>query len=448
MNCPLCSNPHDGTVYHNDGVRTFHQCSNCDLIFVPQSQHLAVTDEKQHYDKHNNGPENVGYRKFLSRAIQGFIDVGKPTQPCTGLDFGCGSQPVLQQMLRELSHDCVLYDKIYFPDESVWEKTYDFIIAANVVGHLSDVGKEFERLWGCLRPGGTFVVMTKRVESVEKFGKWHYRTDRTHIMFYPLSTLQWIGNKKLRCKSFSNVSADVVVYVKEDRKRVLEAPAEELCPVCKTKISCLDEFCRDQRRAYVKCPKCFLVFVPEAYHVSADVEKAEYDLHENNPGDLGYQEFLMRAVTPLEKEYAGVVPSPTLVGLDFGCGPGPTLHLLAKAKIPSIARVDLYDKFYFPNESVWDHQYNFITATEVIEHVVDSIAVLDRLWSCIVPGGIIVIMTKRVEGSPEKFVCWHYKNDPTHIRFFHVETFKFIEQRWGNATLDVVGADVVVFRKH
>jgi hypothetical protein len=39
------------------------------------------------------------------------------------------------------------------------------------------------------------------------------------------------------------------------------------------------------RRAYYRCGRCHLVFVPARYHLSASDEKAHYDLHQNHPGD-------------------------------------------------------------------------------------------------------------------------------------------------------------------
>ena len=65
------------------------------------------------------------------------------------------------------------------------------------------------------------------------------------------------------------------------------------------------------------------MFVPRSYHLSAADEKAQYDLHENDPNDPGYRAFLDRLAGPLDKRLA-----PHSHGLDFGCGPGPTLSVM------------------------------------------------------------------------------------------------------------------------
>ena len=64
--CPLCnaSNP---TAFHQDNRRDYLRCRTCQLIFVPPDQHLSPTAEKAEYDLHQNSPNDLGYRQFLSR---------------------------------------------------------------------------------------------------------------------------------------------------------------------------------------------------------------------------------------------------------------------------------------------------------------------------------------------------------------------------------------------
>ena len=54
-------------------------------------------------------------------------------------------------------------------------------------------------------------------------------------------------------------------------------------------------------------------------------------------------------------------------------------------------------------------------------------------------------MTKRVLDH-EAFSRWHYKNDPTHVCFFAVQTFEWLASLWG-ASLTVVGDAVVILEK-
>jgi 2-polyprenyl-3-methyl-5-hydroxy-6-metoxy-1,4-benzoquinol methylase len=105
----------------------------------------------------------------------------------------------------------------------------------------------------------------------------------------------------------------------------------------------------------------------------------------------------------------------------------------------------IYDPIYAPNADVWQTTYDFITASEVAEHLYKPMIELQRLWDVLKPGGWLGIMTKRVINE-QAFARWHYKNDPTHVCFFSEPTFVWLASHW-HAELEIVGADVVLFRK-
>ncbi len=110
------------------------------------------------------------------------------------------------------------------------------------------------------------------------------------------------------------------------------------------------------------------------------------------------------------------------VGLDFGSGPGPTLSLMLEEKGH---QVDLFDKHYAKDESVFVKEFDFITLTEVIEHLSDPIFELERLTSMLKPGGCIAIMTQTMTKEID-FSKWYYKNDPSHIGFYNQESLIFL----------------------
>ena len=208
----------------------------------------------------------------------------------------------------------------------------------------------------------------------------------------------------------------------------------ERCPLCGADGAPL--FHRDARREYHRCPVCSLVFVPGRDWVSASEEKRHYDQHENDPADLRYRVFLSRLATPLLQRL-----KPGDCGLDFGCGPGPTLSvMLAEAGYP----VALYDPIYVPDATVFAAAYDFITASEVVEHFREPGFELERLRRLIRPGGLLALMTKRVL-SAAAFTKWHYITDPTHVAFFSDETFHWLAGRWG-AKLDLIGPDVALLQ--
>ena len=213
------------------------------------------------------------------------------------------------------------------------------------------------------------------------------------------------------------------------------------CPLCKGANSA--PYHRDKTRNYLNCATCNLVYVPPLQHLSALEEKAYYDLHNNQPDDPRYRHFLDRLFTPLQQRLA-----PKSQGLDFGCGPGPTLSKMFEEAGHSVA---LYDIYYAPGKSVLSAQYDFITASEVVEHMAEPGRDLDRLWNSLAQGGWLGIMTKRVRDQ-EAFATWHYITDPTHIAYFSETTFHWLASHWSStgapATLIVAGNDVVLIGKN
>ena len=199
----------------------------------------------------------------------------------------------------------------------------------------------------------------------------------------------------------------------------------------------VSEYFKDLRRSYVQCSRCDLVFVPPQEYVTREAEKVEYDLHQNNIDDAGYRGFLSRLMQPLLERL-----SPGASGLDFGCGPGPALaHMLREAGF----EMAVYDSFFACDDALLMVSYDFICATEVIEHLSQPWIELQRLWGLLKPGGYLGLMTKQTT-THAAFANWHYKNDPTHISFFANKTFDYLGQQWGSVP-EFIGADVIIFRK-
>jgi 2-polyprenyl-3-methyl-5-hydroxy-6-metoxy-1,4-benzoquinol methylase len=128
--------------------------------------------------------------------------------------------------------------------------------------------------------------------------------------------------------------------------------------------------------------------------------------------------------------------------MDFGCGPGPALADMLERRGLQVA---LYDRFYHPDKAVFAQRFDFICATEVIEHLASPDREIHRLWQHLVGGGVFAIMTKLVI-SRERFANWHYIRDPTHIAFYSRATLQWLAHRLG-AELEFVDDDVIFLIK-
>lgn len=206
------------------------------------------------------------------------------------------------------------------------------------------------------------------------------------------------------------------------------------CPLC-AYGNYYDFSCR--AKTYSRCSKCDLVWLHRNQTLNESAEKAIYDTHQNQLDDPGYRQFLSRSLNQVIKHIA-----PPAQGLDFGCGPGPALIKMAEE---AGYQMQAYDKFYADYPEVLNQSYDFITCTEVVEHLADPLPILDQLWSITRPGGVLVIQTKRVLDDA-RFCNWHYRNDPTHISFFSETSFRWLAQRW-QTQIEFPHNDVVIFKK-
>ncbi|QDU98968.1 class I SAM-dependent methyltransferase [Lignipirellula cremea] len=206
------------------------------------------------------------------------------------------------------------------------------------------------------------------------------------------------------------------------------------CPLCGFASSL---FFAEPERRYLRCERCRLVHLDRLQLPSRAEEQEQYDLHENDPADLRYRKFLSRLFKPLQEQL-----QPHSQGLDVGCGPGPTLSVMFEEAGHTM---QVYDPIYANDASVFRKSYDFITASEVLEHLHHPARDLARIWSALNDGGWLGVMTKRVRNA-EAFADWHYRADPTHVSFYSRDTFAWLARQW-NAQWLLVGDDVALFQK-
>ena len=207
------------------------------------------------------------------------------------------------------------------------------------------------------------------------------------------------------------------------------------CPLCGAENA--SPYHKDKKREYFHCGRCALVFVPKHFHLSREKEKAVYDLHQNNPDDAGYRRFLSRLSNPLLSKL-----SPNRSGLDFGCGPGPALARMIEEAGHKMA---VFDPYYANEPAVIAQKYDFITATEVVEHLSSPEHIFNLLFGMLEHDGYLGVMTKMVIDR-EAFKCWHYIQDETHNCFYSRETFEYLSNKY-NASLEFFAKDVILMRK-
>ena len=215
--------------------------------------------------------------------------------------------------------------------------------------------------------------------------------------------------------------------------------SDVVCPLCRAEDTWFLHRSDDRHgvREFYECAVCDLAFVPPEFHLPSIVERDRYLMHDNNPADAGYREFLARLWNVL-RPYLQEGES----GLDFGCGPGPALAEMIREDGFDVA---LYDIYFFPDTTALERTYDFIACTETVEHLRDPRAGFQQLNDLLRPGGKIGIMTGVLEGR-SKFGTWYYHRDPTHIAFYAPQTFRWIAD-WLDWELESQSKNVAVFSK-
>ena len=198
-----------------------------------------------------------------------------------------------------------------------------------------------------------------------------------------------------------------------------------------------DDYAKLDGLSYYQCRSCALVFLAADQLPDPTAEKDHYDTHENDINDPRYRAFLARLSAPLIPRLASGA-----CGLDFGSGPGPALAaMLAEAGFA----MDIYDPFYADNRAVMRRRYDFITMTEVAEHLHHPGEVFTRLDQMLKPGGWLAVMTQVLEDETE-FASWYYRRDPTHVAFFTRRTFDALSLRF-DYRIDWPHASVALMQK-
>ena len=197
LSCPLCLSNKTKFLcskyitWKFKHEREFFICATCNLIFVPKKFHISEQDQINRYLQHNNSPEDLNYRKFLSKLLTPLVK--NITAKSYGLDYGSGPGPTLSIMLEEVGFNVAIYDKYFSPNTVVLNKQYDFITCTETAEHFSTPKTEFENFQKILKPKGCIGIMTSMIEDPNSFLDWHYNRDPTHISFYSKKTMSWIA---------------------------------------------------------------------------------------------------------------------------------------------------------------------------------------------------------------------------------------------------------------
>lgn len=210
-----------------------------------------------------------------------------------------------------------------------------------------------------------------------------------------------------------------------------------LCKICQTPTQSFDDI--ERKKRYFQCPHCECIMLDPADYISAEAENTLYGFHHNSLENEGYvamfENFLDFFWDELQVKQTA---------LDFGSGPTPVLSYLMERRG---VVVDCYDKFYQPIPCYTDKTYDFMTSTEVFEHLSEPKEVLSMLSEHLNRGSVLALMTLFHHNDTAHFLTWWYRRDPTHIVFYTPKSLEILAEKCGMKLIKTDGKRIAILEK-
>ena len=188
MNCTLCD-----TILDSPADDYYFICGTCGAYVKDKKYYIDSKQEKERYQEHNNDVSDVRYQNFTSPITSTILKDQNKEQ--FGLDYGCGTGPVISKQLIDKDYQVKLFDPYFFPIYENLNFKYDYIFSCEVFEHFYNPKQEIEKLVQILKPDGRLYIMTHLYNPDIDFKNWYYRNDPTHVFIYTLKTIEFIAKK-------------------------------------------------------------------------------------------------------------------------------------------------------------------------------------------------------------------------------------------------------------
>lgn len=193
--CPLCKSGAQRR-YHEKTDRHYRWCTNCDLISVAPEERVSAQSEYSRYLEHDNGFHQSGYVRMLTAFLQEVLHVTGLSSGSSLLDFGCGYAPVLKAIAASRGFRASAWDPWFLSNPQALDRSYDAVLACEVVEHVGEPVELFERFSSLLEPQGALAIRSSlHPAGWESFFDFWYIRDRTHISFYSARTVAYCAER-------------------------------------------------------------------------------------------------------------------------------------------------------------------------------------------------------------------------------------------------------------
>lgn len=192
---------------------------------------------------------------------------------------------------------------------------------------------------------------------------------------------------------------------------------------------------------YYYCEFCQFISKDLNINLTKENERSRYDFHQNSINDPKYVEYFHYFIYKIILNYC----KPGMKGLDFGSGSEPVLATILERNCGF--KMDIYDLYYSPLKIYIGNRYDFITSTEVFEHLRNPLDYFKLMKRHLKEDGVLALTTNFHQNSDQHFKNWHYMRDHSHVSFYSPRTFEVIAHIIGFELIYHDEKKYVVFKK-
>lgn len=162
----------------------YHKCLNCGFMYKDESHILSSELEFDRYKLHNNNDKDYYlYQKSFFEEIEKYLSGNI-------LDYGCGDNHILSNIINEEGYYCSFYDLYFYDNEDTLLNLYNVIILEEVIEHLKSPITILKKLYSLLNKDGLFIIRTRLLNKNINLNSWWYLRDTTHISFFSFKSFQ------------------------------------------------------------------------------------------------------------------------------------------------------------------------------------------------------------------------------------------------------------------
>ena len=214
---------------------------------------------------------------------------------------------------------------------------------------------------------------------------------------------------------------------------------------------------------YHRCLTCFGIYIDPRHRMDQFSEKERYELHDNSIQNAGYRTYLEKFIDSVMcfSAIQGWITSISDLQvriMDYGSGPEPALVQLLSEKGYEARG---WDPFFAPDTPGFKDGAHIVTCLEVAEHFSNPLESFSMIAKHLCPGGFLALGTHLLpvvsQGAPldgktgiqsdwDAFKNWWYRQDPTHISFYTLESLRLVAAQAGLTWLGRAGKQVFIFK--